>query len=861
MSENQYSLKKIYESAFKLQTEDSQEDINKLFRQKMFSRNINDIKSLKDLYDSSKNDNDLLNQTTPAEIPGLGTFDLTPLQIGLIGCIDQYYFGDKQLASDLINVLKTKKELKSDETQIKSQIAASINENTDVNVDDQQKSSYNLKYVISFLNSCKEKNILNNDFTINMKNNIIFKEDIAYAGLGFLFECFLLKYLEENNYKINNSHLDTLADHKTIKCATDIFYVIFILKKMISKNNIFGNTRSKIEELYNKKVSMPNDLLDNIVSPDVKESLDFEFSSSGMPLDVIVKNKENIVSFFDLKTHNTKSAHVDKGLVSKSKSKVDNQIESAISEKNNKDFTIGRLNFNYSLSDDGIKVESYDCRFIYFNEQYLKYESKDSEKFVISNNNIPERFLTSEKNKNYLISNIDTKINSNFKKIFYESFINEGVNYIKKQKTESNMRYMFTGMRNNYYFNSIKEKASESNKQIFEIITEVLKAYLKKYAASIDEKKVKNIINIIKEYDSNYKIIDENLRNLNKFNAELVTKDIDLWKALTNLVEATCKNKVSDSALAGSTSAPQSTFASLLNKNQNKKFVTNLLENYLIACKDNSSNLNIVKKNYYFYSCYLTNIVVKFDKNYVNEDVCDIFLNKIRELIDADNFSITQFNAKLTRSFRISEGHINILKKVFESYLGDSNLKSKNKDNYYAVLESLYKKIIEFDKEYKNDKLINLLNNDDYYIDLKYQSIVNLLSRKSIKSYVINDKTFLLNEEKIKNIFTKIKNNNNIDNFGKDKVLKEMYKVILKKDVSFYDAWAIDFICNGLFKLAKNNNINHNTLRPILFPELKKSKKYSEIKKNALRILTTKFKNLGQNIDDDIKNEVLEKLQ
>ena len=182
MKKNKYSLKKVYESVFK----NHKTDIVKEFRDsrvRNVSSNILNSKTLKDLfnkYNIPTNIDDVINQKISTKIPGLGTFNLSPIQIGLISCANNYFFGKKEDVRHQLNLL-FKNKIRQESLNYKMN----------------SKSAY------MFINSLIQNNFLNSDLSI-----INFpKEDLtASVGnpSGHVWEVFLGLNLEDNNIKVSN---------------------------------------------------------------------------------------------------------------------------------------------------------------------------------------------------------------------------------------------------------------------------------------------------------------------------------------------------------------------------------------------------------------------------------------------------------------------------------------------------------------------------------------------------------------------------------------------------------------------------------------------------------------------------------
>lgn len=467
MSKDKHSLKKVYELALKLTKESHHADIDADFQRRILARNPASAKTLKDLYLASSEDN-VINQIISTKIPGLGTFDLTPVQIGLIGCIDQYYFGDKQLALNLINVLKTGQSIEPEETNQSVRLAAGYireNENSadtsapNTNLLDKEKDftfKMNIKYAKIFLEECRKKGILNDNYSIVEGYTISQNKYMISSASGFLFEMFLCFNIEdffgENNVNKNNTaeRLAFRADTTFILSILCIIYKTLTIENIdnIKKENT-DNTIKKSRELYEllkiNNIDIFNSLLDSELD---RDKLYFDFQEGSKPLDLYVRknNKQgNILSIIDLKTS---SVGEEVYRISGSFEKTDEQIEEIFnkyyktnnsSEYNN--FFICSLNILYTYNNDGVSVEDILCNFIDFKGQYAAYkkvankEGSKDKSFRIEKSEGNYFTLENDKIKpvseNHDIVSTDDYIMASSKRDF-----DDAIDYIVKKGTE-----------------------------------------------------------------------------------------------------------------------------------------------------------------------------------------------------------------------------------------------------------------------------------------------------------------------------------------------------------------------------------------------------------------------------------------
>ena len=398
MKKNKYSLKKVYESVFKLTKEDRQADINADFQRRILVRNPANAKTLKALYAAS-NDDDVINQTISTEIPGLGTFNLTPVQIGLIGCIDQYYYGDKQLALKLINVLKSGQSIENEETNQRVGLAASVSEAKENNSystsEDDEEKKLDKSRAKEFLKYCKKNKIIDKNYRIIKIHALSVDDFLISRATGFLFEIFLCYNISEkfSESQVNIEETESrLIEHASVKYVSSILKIVYDLFDFKSFDQSYNDTNHR--QLYDKLIEKTINFFEKLIDPKVDgDDLFFEFLPAGYPIDLYIRSKKNnndIMTALDLKSSaNNRNTDV----ISASTEKVDEQIGYIIDEKkklsieNTKDFTIGLLNINYFFDKNKININvdnditckyiSYVNQYNYFYEKCLSSKTKD----------------------------------------------------------------------------------------------------------------------------------------------------------------------------------------------------------------------------------------------------------------------------------------------------------------------------------------------------------------------------------------------------------------------------------------------------------------------------------------------------
>ena len=361
MNKSKYSLKKVYESVFKLTKEDRHANIVKEFD----TRSITNSKTLKDLYTKyniTSSDNDFINQTISTEIPGLGTFDLTPVQIGLIGCIDQYCYGDNTLAAKLIYILKSGV---VNESSGKDSLVLKASKDFKLNYE----------YAMIFLDECKKSFILDENYNIIQGKTISQNEYQISEANGFLFELFLCHNIVDffGEDRIDTNNIERLSSYKNVSYISTILSVIYNLINYNQAIDVYIDTnyRYLYDNAFNKEENIFQELIDKNIN---YNNLFFDFNKGGAPIDLYIrKNNINgeIISAIDLKTSLKGKV---KNTISSSHESLNKQINSIVVEnkqKNSeKDFNICLFNLICTYNKNNITISNKSCKYISFIEQY-----------------------------------------------------------------------------------------------------------------------------------------------------------------------------------------------------------------------------------------------------------------------------------------------------------------------------------------------------------------------------------------------------------------------------------------------------------------------------------------------------------
>lgn len=500
MSKDNYSLKKVYKSVFKLTKESHQSYIIKEFD----ASSITNSKTLKDLYGKyniSAGNYNIINQTISTEIPGLGKFDLTPVQIGLIGCIDQYYYGNKQIALNTVNILKTGQITESNKGK------------------DKKNFKQNAKYAKEFLDECIKNNILENNYNIKNETSINNKKYMIAKSSGYLFELFLC-YNVKNFFgeeKVNDKAIKRLSVHQTVKYISTILSVIYNMINYQDIDNMFNkiNCYSLYQEIFPKELN----IFDKLIDPTIKrENLFFDFQQGGKPLDIHVREKNingKVLSVLDLKSSLNNKISEN---ISSSATAVNSQITKIFEEKNssgelknNSDFTVGVLDILYEHSIKGIKINKTLCRFISyadrFESQYQKCLDNKSGVFKFYAN---DDFLTLESENKYAISYSSQKIDPEEK---LKENIHKFAKFFKTRITDSEYATKKAWKTKNNFMNNIAKYFFDNNFKPSNDILEKIFIDLSNDDDLIHEREklnwIKEKFDIIKKYNNIDKEIDE----------------------------------------------------------------------------------------------------------------------------------------------------------------------------------------------------------------------------------------------------------------------------------------------------------------------------------------------------------------
>jgi hypothetical protein len=374
-----YSLKKIYE-----------------FRSTFNDRNIDikNIKSLSDLYTPIERKTKLVN------IEGLGRFELNNLQICLIACANEFFFGDESIVRRILNIDKIEKSIPQEQLDTDSLDTDSLDITKESLIHiKENKLDYNR--ALDFIENCYKEEIVDQYFNI-MNNKKIPSGDFIGKASGYLFEFFLNKYFKDKNYETNlEEHSKSILTNENIKYISCILKIIYLYeytgKEFYHKSNDYDELEHYVYDMFDDLESTDIDnlylmlnikenldkrkFIDKLISINDKNTkLNFHFNINLEALDVSVTNyNKELVSIFDIKTSLT-------GIHQHTLSDSFENCEKQINNYTNKiiNFTVGLVNILYDYTPNGIKINSIKDEFI-TQSQFVIYKenvvSKENPKF------------------------------------------------------------------------------------------------------------------------------------------------------------------------------------------------------------------------------------------------------------------------------------------------------------------------------------------------------------------------------------------------------------------------------------------------------------------------------------------------
>jgi len=357
-----YSLKKIYE-----------------FKSTFNDKNV-DLKSIKSLNEEIQLLDTL--QIKTITLPNFGTFDLNTVQIGIIACLNEFYFGNKQLVQNIINRLYNE-DIYNQRSQIS--LAASLDYSLK-NINRLTESKTLTKeFAVLFLKECIEKKLIDNNYKIKVDSIKKVPPDYQIeSSFGFLLEAFFeLAIATSFKAKPDSEFIDYSCNAANVKYIVSILCVIYsdaindLEDYFLENNTAFIN--NKLLYLYNHKFNKEKLVkeINSLVDESIKNNIEFKFQFAGSlkerPVDLIVKHENKLIAMLDVKS-SYKTTEFNQYEISKSKDKVNKQINKIIEPSKDKkkypDFNIGNINIAYNITKNKIEINSFNCIYqSYFNEQ------------------------------------------------------------------------------------------------------------------------------------------------------------------------------------------------------------------------------------------------------------------------------------------------------------------------------------------------------------------------------------------------------------------------------------------------------------------------------------------------------------
>ena len=482
------------------------------------SKEMQDFEVLKSFFKDTNQFDFMLEKQI--EIPYMGTFEMSPLKIGLIACVNEYYFGNKDLAKSIIE------------------------DSFSVIIENKKNSNNPLdeKRIIKFLKKCKNKNLLDENY--NFTDQTIEKfgsEDMGgiAQSIGLLFEIYLNKKIKENNYKTNfENHIKSSLKSINIKYIVSILDIIYLKNKSLDEiENIFNENlnEDKIKDVLNIiQQEDSENFVEKIIDPNILngiEGLDFKFDTihNDKPLDIEVRYNNMLIALIDVKSSQIKEDEKGKAeynstkRVSTSTNAVAEYVSNLVSNENNKkDFNFGLIRITYKFKKDNLIVKKLDNIYMKYNESFK--ERLGSRPGIFS--------LT--KNKSYSSNKGDFIVKNNDDKLNKDNVIDFDNSMPKELQDEKIIEYA-----NEYY------KDSEIKDKLDELGNEVSKRTISR-VINRNSDKIKDKVKVARVLKLNpHNFIYENPES-RKFYYEVLMKKVDDYKNENKENNDLTKNKIFD---------------------------------------------------------------------------------------------------------------------------------------------------------------------------------------------------------------------------------------------------------------------------------------------------------------------------
>ena len=421
------------------------------------------------------------------EIPHMGTFSMSPFKIGLIACVNEYYFGNKNIVKSIIE------------------------DSFDVIIENKKspKKPLNENRIDKFLKKCIKSNLIDKNYNLTEQSyDFFYKKDILgnenvpaiLQALGFLIEIYLCSEIAKTYNTNKNEKFEKSINDSHIKYIIAILQIIYTtnLENLVLKNirNLFSNiaTKESIENILSKISVNQENFLKKLISPDLEgENLYFNFDTSKSAIDIKVMYNDKLVSLIDVKSSvetkdkNNDTVYNNNTTISSSKNAVINQfIDNSCIEN---DFNIGLLRTTYRFEQEGIAISKIDSIYTSYNNGHDEIiEDRESSYTLLKN-----KYINSDIEENYIVDKNTDNVKNKLYAEIVDYFTKEIDSYITKtwKKPES------VGSRIREVIRKIdtSENKEEIKRDIRNKIVNSKEKYRKIYSDN-------NYINILKNYDS-----------------------------------------------------------------------------------------------------------------------------------------------------------------------------------------------------------------------------------------------------------------------------------------------------------------------------------------------------------------------
>jgi|13_taG_2_1085334.scaffolds.fasta_scaffold00130_27 hypothetical protein len=670
---------------------------------------------------------------TNTNIPGFGTFSLEPIQICLIACITEFYFGNKKIVYDILNETFYQKNLRlaaSLDYRLKNLYTIIENEENKIALDS--------KTAETFIKACKDSNLIDTNYNILNDELVVNKNVITGAAQlqssnGFLFELFLNFCISDLNYEIEKKedHIKYLCKIKDVKYSISILSVIYKYKNISNISSYFdqNNQSFVLESAHNLyKVFLNNDTLQKKINDLIHEDLhedtnlkfkfQFEEGYANNPIDLFVYYDNKIISMLDLKSVNSSKSE-NKYKISKSKKAIDKQINNVMGEQesgSNHDFYLGNIILSYTFNAQQINVNDIKALYVSYNSQHEEILNKN-----------PEKKENLEKKEYSIYNRIDPKTNS--EKKLYGSYRMISANTLS----------------------SSDENKPITNKNLIDLSFD-FKDRLKKQDEHEKNIKMKDFILNYLETDNPYSFLKKSSAEWSKYNSYGDYNEEDKNKIklkIKNIIQENKEKKIIRYIYRYITILSYEN--NLINESNAKKYVFKIKEydklNHDLDLQYecfNENKINSIFRNHF--TLYAKVFLQNSEKMSIDD------LNEALTIIKKENFTNKQTKQNIIKNIvqvieyeTLKDNKKDYIEDKIKEYMTNPNIKPKDKKKEikkaYSKVENELKECIRYYFLYKNNlidkkrinKTFNDLNDIVKELLLKDEELKKFLYNQSIR--------------------------------------------------------------------------------------------------------------------------------